>query len=283
MSKLDAHVSRVNDGKFIDVNLEIDYDNPYDRCLITFKSDNILMEVIATSQGAINNGQVSITNRSSTVNINIVHMHNIDNFECYISFLIEDNLVHYETIKYSIEKSPSLQSSIFEINTLQTSPGNYSSKTEHLRKNILRRSMTAWRIYLAVDDDVIVHVKSHGENGIYVTFGEMRSEVIESDFIFKIEPRKHQIALPPEVFWMNNGKYLPKEHLGICEIVKVDFISSDNIYYKVPSSNTVSQSSFPRKPMRHLNDFMTPTGIIMTEPRWILDNKTMLPVYKEIT
>ncbi len=276
MTRIETRLYRINDLRLIKVRLTFDFSGYYDKCCISFKEGNTKLEVISTTEGAIQHGSVCINTKRSEVQMEIEHIHNLESFDCLISYLQGDHLMTSEVLTTGIEKTASISSAPTKIATAKTRIGTYKERLRGLKSMLAKRS-SSWRLHVNAQEDVIANVKTHGGTKIFVTFGDMHYEVRASDLIFTIEPKKQKILVPKEVYWKNYRGYL-SEYLGFCELVKVDFHAADNVFYKCPISNSISSSDLPRKEDAHLENYRLPTGAYFDAKFWSIDEDSNLPV-----
>ncbi len=277
MSKISTIVQRVDNKKVVNIRLYIEQDKPYESASIAFMHDHAPMDIYWSSAGSVRGRKIHIST-DSHVDINLEHIHNMESFECLISYLQGEDLLFYETLVIHIDKSPSIDYEQADIAVVSSSKGNFENKLRIFKNQVLRQA-SPWKIYLSVVNNIIVSVNTHGNKKIFVSFGELNAEVASSDFIFCIEPRKHKTIIPKEVFWSKYDVYAPNARLCICQLVKADFHSVDNMYYKTAISNIVPMSSFSKRKKTDLRNFRSPIGRQLYK-YWMIDKNSNLPIFR---
>ncbi len=193
-------------------------------------------------------------------------------------YLQGEDLRFYETLVVYIDKSASLIEEDFEIPVVSSKGRDFESRINTFKSQALRQT-SSWRVYMSVANNINVSVNTFGKKKIFVSFGELNAEITSSDFLFTLEPRKHNVVIPREVFWSKYDLYTPNARLCICKLIQADFHSADNVYYKTIISNIMNMSSFPKRKKTDLRNFRSPLGRQLHK-YWMIDPKSHLPVFR---
>ncbi len=274
MSKIDTEIYRSGDRKLLRVQVSIDW-YACEKCILEFRNENYHLAILSTSTGAVVSDQVVLREKTSLVEAFIEYTPDLNSFDCLISYLNGNKLVHFETLRSETEDEKVIKATETVIRTVHTSGEDYNARKILFSKLLSDVRSSAWKVHISIENDLVVRFIQYGAKA-FMAFGEISEELLSSDFIFPVDKSLTQIIIPKEVVWKSYDLYSIKPNLGCYEIVKADFHSAPNLYYKVKASNVVELSQIPRQKKKKLDNFTNPFGEEFGK-KWSLDKKSMLP------
>ncbi len=273
MSNISSKLHKTESSVLLSIKVEIDTNVSYDKCMIEFRHKGTTMEIISAISGGIQNNKIILHKDIKSTASFVQYDQTVDEFDCILSYLVRDELIHYEALKENITSRPTLVAAPASVSTLRSTGDGYDNKMSNFMQMLHGRVSPKYRLRVRIDSDIIIESSAPP---IYITFGECCPDIRTSDLIFKID---RSIVIPKEIFWKKYDEYRPNASIGCCEIIKADFHSAPNTFYKSRTSNTLRLSDFPRIYDKKIEYFTTPTGVLF-DNQWTM-TPSMMPVYKE--
>lgn len=278
MSKVEAQPFRIDKDNLIRVRIYITHMECQGISIQFKNSDQI--EIVSTSSGSILGNEVKIASVPEYVQIFITGSNSKD-YECLISYLNGTSLIHSESVTFTMDKTATISPSPTEIASIKGDGNNWNIREKHFKEVVQgRRQSSLWQVFLSCTNDIIVTVKTRSNKRCFMTFGAESDIVLHSDFLFPVDPDVKKIVIPAEAFWINYGKYNLKYSQVACfELIKPDFISIGNVFYKRKISNWLNVEDIPKIKSSTIGSFKTPTGNSLGD-EWFISTESGLPIYK---
>lgn len=251
MSEVNTEVMKI-DGKPI-VTVDIKIDRPMKGGVIEFKGEPDPI-IVATSAGAIYENRI-LAFKEKRFMVYLEYPYDNKDIICTLSYVENDKIVDHETFDIPIQKRdrPPVTK---KGSTIQTDGESYKSRLEEFQKLLTQSKICA---KVEAKEDIIVIFDEPIKNSNWYAFGQISNRIQISDFVTKVLPGQFKVIIPIEVFWQQYSKYKAGVQLGFFEIVKADFLTAANVYYKRLISNTLSLSDFPKKQLQPATVF-SPLG-----------------------
>jgi hypothetical protein len=226
------------------VALAIDFKDPFDYAIVSFKCGDTKLEVVSTSQGSIDQeGNVKTSSLQLTVDVD--YCETSPNLECLVGYYRENELLNYETLTAPFDNTKGIVKTHISIPNLGTIPGSYKSRFADFQQALERRK-SSWQIKMSCPDDILLEISRKGVLPVMVTLGEITRELTLSDYVFSLNPDLDQLNIPKDLLRQRYSYYAAGCELGIFELLQPDFLAVKNVYYKVLISNTLPLSSFAK-------------------------------------
>ena len=230
---------RKNDQYFIALDLEVHNSSEY--CTISFV-DNL--NIIETSKGFISENSVYL-HKPGTTSLQIVKLINDRPIDCIVSFFNGTTLISSTSYTINLELIKEIKHNQPLVMEIPTITNKYQDKTEYLNTN-LPKIKSSWKCHLTVQDDVVIDIVSSGNSKIQVAIGENTEQLCSSDYVFSLLPGLPFINVPKEIMWSKYSLYT-QNSIKLFELMRPDFISNQNILYKIPISNSIDINQIPKK------------------------------------
>lgn len=270
MSQINIETKRIENDHIIEATLVIDQ-SEYSNCIARFGDS----KVVSTSQGSISDNEVVLPASAKKAFITLEYPYNQSNMDCVLSFLKGKELINSEAFSIPISrKQPISNLSDFQFLTVSTTATDHSSCLKQIRD---KHTKSDWKARIKVSDDITVFFESTGTYRTLFAFGDESDGLVATDFVFEASQEYTKFVIPSEIFWKNRKRYTGKKLL-VSELVKAESLPLNNYFFKVPISNTLPLSDFPR----HISptDMVSPTGEPLDPDLFQVDPDYLLPVYK---
>ncbi len=236
MSQIKAILHRSNDCRILKTDINCDYSGVFDYALVSFKCGNNDLEVLSTSAGGIQDGNIKLY-QPVRLHSFIEYCTEKDILECLIGYYVQKELVYYENLSAIFDHQKIIKNSNVSVPELRTVNSSFTNRFSDF-KETLKRAKSSWNAEIKLQDDILVLFSSNGEQSALLSFGEESEDVLASDYIFNIEPPTNKLYIPRDFFNRRREQYSLGCKLGVFELIKPDFVSNSNLYYKIPICNT---------------------------------------------
>lgn len=232
MSKITKTEKQLDDQYILILDIDIT-PRLYDSCRISFVSENPV-SLMSVSAGSISNN-VIILGTEKKITIYLKYPYNQNNIDCVLSFFKTNEMVGYESNNILIKKRQMIIKDDFYIASVKTKSNNYDDKTKEFF-NQLNKGFSEWEAEIKLQEDILVSfIKCSNQTGVFA-FGESSQILLNSDYLFHANKDFRQFIIPIEMF-LQKKEFYTNNKLALYELVKPDFISLKNCYYKRLISN----------------------------------------------
>lgn len=251
----------IKDGDRWKSRIHIDLDN-FNKASIVFYSGDNIVNIISTTSGYIYGQEVVLNSMTKFVDIEVEARRNDMDLECIISYY-DISGSRQEKLNFCVSKSSGYSAPVIR-------------SVEFLHDCDMSRN-SEWSISLSVERDVTAHVKKTGNAPVFISFGEHSKNSIASDLEFILLPELEKFIIPCEAVWPREYN---KVSLACFELVKSSYGIKD-LLYKIPISNSIRVSDFPKKLVPDISQFTWPTGKEFSD-QWVVNNNYCLPQLVEM-
>ncbi len=243
MSSIAVKLYRSEDNRLLQIVITLEYKSSYDYATISFKCKDEHVEAISASKGKIDSfGNVETTDTQLEVYVD--YPQNNNELDCLIGYYENDELKEYENLMVTFDNTKHIEKSGVQIEEVRTIPSSFQQRFANFFER-LETQKSSWSVDLSYSDDVIsLLLNAHGKAPVMVSFGENSKEILSSDYIFQLYPNVLNLHLPKDLLKRKYSYYQQGTKLGIFELVRPDFVASNDLYYKVKISNLLSLSDF---------------------------------------
>ena len=228
MGRAKALLQRRNDTRMINIEIELDFSEKFDYASISFKCHNEL-EILATSVGHIQSNSIEVMH-VGLIECQVEYSTSSNVLECLVGYYSEGVLIHHESILSDFDNQRAIEDISVDIPELKTVLGSFEDRLVDF-KQTLRRTESSLHANVQYDeDDVLITFLSNRDKTSFLSFGEDSEEILASDYIFSVIPETKVLHIPKEIIKSSGTR------LSLWELVRPDFLSVSNVYYKVPVS-----------------------------------------------
>ncbi len=274
MSSIKTETIRSNDKLVLKVSLALSYQGDYEHITVEFRGENELNHIITTSQGYIVNDRIHLRIHEKQIEASIYYPDSM--FDCLISYLTGEELVHYEKLSCEPEPRERITPTLEEIQSIEAANSPFDMRM-FMFKQSLKNRKTLWRLKLEIINDLVISVVQEGNKKVNIVLGDDLAQISSYDYIFPIYPGTKRVVIPKEICWKRYHQYPVDALLCCCEIVKANFHSIKHLYYKMPVSNKIVGSSIPKMKQPQLEKFKSPTGSPLGPTGWAIE--IGMPIY----
>jgi len=245
MSNMKTVLHRSNDQRIIKVEVTCDYSNAFDYALVAFKCGDRELEILSTSIGGIQGGKIEL-NGPAKLKTFIEYCSEDGTLECLIGYYNKKELIHYENLSSVFDHQKTIEQ--FDVATpkLRTAKSSFSNRFSDFKETLIR-TKSSWHATIKQQNDVLITFISNGKQSALLSFGEESEEILASDYIFSVDPPVSKLHLPQDFFDKRRNQYSSRCKLGVFELVKPDFVSVSDLYYKLSICSTIPLSEFTSK------------------------------------
>lgn len=270
MSTIQTEIIRLHDRLCVKAVISIDLVRS-EVYTIQFIHEGQVLDIFYTSDGSIYADKIHLKQKKSI--IESVFEYKSGSNECIISCFTDQNLINHESLLFELENLPPIKETPIEIAKIQTSNADFSDRLSSVASKLADKT---WRLIIEVANNIHVRVLKPGGSNAYLAFGES-GVITQNDFIFPIYLGTSKVIIPKEIVWGRYNQYSINARLGCFLIAQTDFHKIKHLYHKVPVSNALPLSEFPKLDTdRKLENFRTPLGDYFDLHSWEIKNQ--LPV-----
>lgn len=280
MKILKSTINRYNDIYYINVDISVVVSTKYDNCSILFKNENNIIYVVSSTNGYITNNTIMLAGGHKSLTVSLEHRSNIEDIECFVSYYSNGDLIEFDSEIISLYKTESISQNDVYTAKVNGADTNIFEKRIQTFSDILNKKQGTCSVHVDVKEDIVITVLSSPKKNIYLSFGEITTNIRSSDVIFLLYKGIKKIVIPKEVIWKLYKEYSNNARLGCCEIVSPSFCSIKNVYYKAPVSNVISVSDVPRIIKTELQYFKDPLNRYLNAEKWYIGSAN-LPIYRD--
>lgn len=237
MSKIDVQNIRTDDHRIMFVNFDLDYDAEFEYATIIFQCNGESLRIVSSTVGSINEeGHIKTKIKKGQCYLEYCDSGRLD---CLVGYYSKNDLQYNEILSVSVEKTEQIIDSSINIRTIGSRSRSFEKKYTTFLSS-LNDQPSSWLLDISFVEDVFIRILAKGQQPTLVSFGENSTELLGSDFIFVLYPETSKLNIPKEILAKQYTKYPIGCKLGVFELVKPDFLNLENLYYKVPISNTMT-------------------------------------------
>lgn len=239
MSKIKTTLYRSDDQRVLRVSLQLNEMSATEYAIVSFKCGETRLEIFSSSVGSIDlDGNLKISGKNTDIFVSYCDQH--EKIECLVGYYVKNELKYHETLSDHIDNTKKVEDYRVSVPYLRTITGSYTDRLNDFLM-ALGRYKSAWKIELSCPDDILANIIQKGKDQIVVTLGEESTQLLASDFVFKIDPSMSFVNIPKSIIESLHEKYSVGSKIQVFEIIQPDFLGKLS-FYKSPISNSLALS-----------------------------------------